>query len=788
MEPNLEEGKGPRRVALSFKQLGISSLFPPKPILSNVSGYVLQGGITAIMGASASGKSVLMQVIAGRLPLLHITGSITLGGVPINPTDLQNDIAYVPQNDFLMGELSARETLLNSYLMKRDQCLSKANREVDSLLKKFGLDHVADNAIGTVFKRGLSGGQRKRVEVCSELVAPPSVLLLDEPTSGLDGAIAYDVLFAIKSILAENKNLSLIISIHQPNSRILDLFDNILLVGGGGMIFFGTLPEAKSYFAEIGFPAPEAYTPTDVFLQVSDTNFGDNKDFDFEGSFACHALAAKLNLMLDEVCRDGMRRALMEEADSTGTKAVEWKEAKVSPEMLGHDGDQSRPSDSNKLKADSSCYIEEGTWNSLRMFVKQFWILLYRDFTLAYRDPSLYYLQFILVSFFGFLVGACFFRLKASISAVNDIPGGLLWIVMMMCYIQVFKVYHLNKANSRFKLEISNNTYSVSASFLSELTATCILLISFIPGTVIAYFMMDLPSEAYPFLILVYWMTALTSESMLNFITKFSTDATVSVVASQGVLVILTVFGGGMFISWEDCPIYWRWLQEISVFTQASRTAIMAVADELTYSCSLNVLDQCMDAQGRLYPCDVSPPDNGHCEVSGRAVLYVTQGTSEDESKWVPFGYLVLIFAVLRLLVGWLMCCPVEKILYNLQNLYAGISSRGILDNQLALRRVEGQLNAYMALHRTEAEEKDLIVRSIPEAPLSSKKHSGKEPINELFNDHFGSGDVQTLASGHCLEWKDVSVILHTRGTVLVDKVTGVALPGRILALMGPSG
>lgn len=549
------------------------------------------------------------------------------------------------------------------------------------------------------------------------------------------------------------------------------------------MIFFGTLPEAKSYFAEIGFPAPETYTPTDVFLQVSDTNFGDNKDFDFEGSFVCHSLAANLSSLLDEVCRDGMSRALMEEADTVGPKSIEWKEAKVSPEqrpdsaVIGAESESPSLRNDSRVKADN-CNIEEGTWNSMRMFFKQYWILLYRDFTLAYRDPSLYYLQFVLVSFFGFLVGSCFFRLKSSISAVNDIPAGLLWIVMMMCYIQVFKVYHLNKANHRFKLEFANKTYSVSASFLAELTATCILLLSFIPGTIIAYFMMNLPGEAYPFLILVYWMTALTSESMLNFIAKFSTDATVSVVTSQGVLVILTVFGGGMFISWNDCPIYWRWLQEISVFTQASRTAIMAVMDELTYSCALNAADQCMDAQGRLYPCDASPPDSGYCEVSGRAVLYVTQGTAEDESKWVPFGYLVLIFVVLRALVAWLSCCPVEKILYNLQNLYAGISSRGILDNQLALRRVEGQLNAYIALHRTEeGEGKKLIVRNVPAAPLSFKKQQGGAGLpDELFKEQINSSDVQSLAHGHCLEWKDVSVVLRTNGSVLVDKVSIVII------------
>lgn len=164
------------------------------------------------MGASASGKSVLMKVLAGRLPKLHVTGEVTIDGLQMDINDTGNSVNYVPQDDFLMGELSARETLRNNARMKRGTDATVIDREVDDLLRKFGLDHVADNAIGTVFRRGLSGGQRKRVEVCSELISPHSVLMLDEPTSGLDGAIAYEVLSATKKILQEKKGkLSVII-------------------------------------------------------------------------------------------------------------------------------------------------------------------------------------------------------------------------------------------------------------------------------------------------------------------------------------------------------------------------------------------------------------------------------------------------------------------------------------------------------------------------------------------------------------------------------------------------
>lgn len=452
-----------------------------------------------MLGASASGKSVLMKGLAGRLPNIEIFGNVSLNCSSIDVRNLSNSINYVPQDDFLIGEMTPREILRSNSKMKSVHSASNIDKDVDALLKSFGLSHVADNAVGTIFVRGLSGGQRKRVEVCSELISPSTVLMLDEPTSGLDGAIAYDVLSAIKNILREkNGSLSLFISIHQPNSRILDLFDNILLLGNGGMLYFGTVPDSIKYFSSIGFPPPEIYTPTDVYLQVTDSNFGSNHDVDFIGYFACSKFATDLLKFLHEIERHGMQRIITIDQDSKSAKTV------FPSDVSCGDLESNQKYEDVSFRGANMPRTDAGV--SSKLF-RQFTSLLYRDFMLAYRDPSLYYLQFVLVSAFGFLVGAAFFDLKIEIgSKMNNIPGGLLWIVMMMTYIQVFKVYHLSRNNDRFKHEVSNNTYDIFIFWSAELLATATLLVSFIPGTIIAFFMMGLPGDAYPFLILLFWM------------------------------------------------------------------------------------------------------------------------------------------------------------------------------------------------------------------------------------------------------------------------------------------
>jgi ABC-type multidrug transport system ATPase subunit len=285
---------------------------------------------------------------------------------------------------------------------------------------------------------------------------------------------------------------------------------------------------------------------------------------------------------------------------------------------------------------------------------------------------------------------------------------------------------------------------------------------------------------------------------MLGFIAKLTPDTTVAIVAAQAVLVILTVFGGGSFIAWDKCPDYWRWLQEMSIFTQASRAAIMGTNDYVDYTCQLQN-NVCVGPLGDVFTCDVYyNTTTGECKVSGRSLMHTLQGTREGESKWIPFGYLVLIFATFRLLQLALLYFSADKMRYAWQQWIGGVTAKSLLETKLGLRRVEGQLNAFIAQsNKTKSDD--------PEgAPLlgddgSSQKPSpivvtGVDPNARVFSaindmDFANNTDfIHPLAHGACLEWKNLSVVLPQNGKRLVDSVSGVALPGRILALMGPSG
>ena len=275
--------------ALSFRNIGIFDTNPLRQILGNVSGFVCRGGMTAILGPSASGKSLLMSTLSGRVHNLQVTGDLFVEGDKVDHRDISNAIGYVPQEDLLVGILTARETLFNSAAMKRNKTLEQINEDVTRILEILNLTDVADTSIGTIFKRGLSGGQKKRVEIGTELIAAPPILFLDEPTSGLDAFIAYDVLKCIRDIArASDGRLSVMLSIKSPNSRLLELFDHILVLGNGTMNFFGTVAESIEHLSSMGYPPPRNYTPTDYFLQVSDRYFEGRGNVNFAGSTMMH--------------------------------------------------------------------------------------------------------------------------------------------------------------------------------------------------------------------------------------------------------------------------------------------------------------------------------------------------------------------------------------------------------------------------------------------------------------------------------------------------------------------
>ncbi len=217
--------------------------------LDGVSFSVTRGEMVCVMGASGSGKSTLMRTLAGQLQ--PQSGEILLNGQRLyeHIDALKGYISYVPQEDAFDEHLTIEENLdfaaaiRAPHLSNRDRA-----RRIEGKLIELGLNERRDSVVGSPVKKTLSGGERKRLNIGLDMIGSADVFLFDEPTSGLSSKDAEHVIEIIRA-MAHNKIV--LVTIHQPTSKLFQMFSKALLLDKGGkLVFYGTPHEMLSYFAQ----------------------------------------------------------------------------------------------------------------------------------------------------------------------------------------------------------------------------------------------------------------------------------------------------------------------------------------------------------------------------------------------------------------------------------------------------------------------------------------------------------------------------------------------------------
>jgi len=217
--------------------------------LEGISFAVNRGELVCVMGASGSGKSTLLTVLAGQLQ--PTSGQVFLNGQSLYPNldTLKRYISYIPQEDAFDEHLTIEENLQFAAAM-RSPHLSRRDRmrRLEAKLLELGLGERRDAVVGSAVKKTLSGGERKRLNIGLDMIGMSDVYLFDEPTSGLSSKDSEHVIEIIRS-MAHNKII--IVTIHQPSSKLFQMFHKaILLDKGGQLVFFGTPSDMLRYFAE----------------------------------------------------------------------------------------------------------------------------------------------------------------------------------------------------------------------------------------------------------------------------------------------------------------------------------------------------------------------------------------------------------------------------------------------------------------------------------------------------------------------------------------------------------
>ena len=201
-----------------------------------------------------------------------------------------------------MATATPREALIFSALLRLPAETTKEHitKLVNHLLEELGITECADTLIGNIMIKGISGGQKKRTSVGVEMITEPSLLFLDEPTSGLDSFAAFNLIKLLKVVATDGA--AVLCTIHQPSSEVFHIFDLVLFLQAGRVLYNGSVDNLVSYLGKFDYECPERYNPSDfvmmlcqtessedlnkkgVYMEMPESHKGDNKQNDEKDS------------------------------------------------------------------------------------------------------------------------------------------------------------------------------------------------------------------------------------------------------------------------------------------------------------------------------------------------------------------------------------------------------------------------------------------------------------------------------------------------------------------------
>mmetsp|Transcript_299 Transcript_299/g.411 ORF Transcript_299/g.411 Transcript_299/m.411 type:complete len:572 (-) Transcript_299:340-2055(-) len=238
------------------------------------------GTVSMLAGPSGSGKSTLLNLLSGRLPTGEVVlqdgtkvqstiGEIFVDSLPTTLAAFKKIGTLTPQDEHLPELLTVRQALMYTAELRSPRKWSYGQKQarVESIMENFNLKTKADTVIGNSLKVGISGGQKKRVSICMDLLAELPIMLLDEPTTGLDASAALNVVETMIA-LAQDQERTVIVTLHQPPWSTVSSFDKLVLLARGYLIYDDVPQNLPSFLIKGGSPAPENENPADHIMEV----------------------------------------------------------------------------------------------------------------------------------------------------------------------------------------------------------------------------------------------------------------------------------------------------------------------------------------------------------------------------------------------------------------------------------------------------------------------------------------------------------------------------------------
>ncbi|KAK9016346.1 hypothetical protein V6N11_078847 [Hibiscus sabdariffa] len=511
-----------------------------KILLNEISGEAREGEIMAVLGASGSGKSTLIDALANRIAKDSLKGTLTLNGEVLESRLLRVISAYVMQDDLLFPMLTVEETLMFSAEFRLPRSLSKTKKKgrVQALIDQLGLRSAAKTVIGDEGHRGVSGGERRRVSIGIDIIHDPIVLFLDEPTSGLDSTSAFMVVKVLQRI-AQSGSI-VIMSIHQPSYRILNLLDRLIFLSHGNTVYAGSPEMLPSFFAEFGHPIPEKENKTefalDLIRELEETPGGTKGLVEFNKSWQArknqrNGFSVRSNLSLKDAISASISKGKLVSGatnDSNLTSSV--------------------PTFANPLWIEMIVIAKRSMLNSRRM-------------------PELFGIRLGAVVVTGIILATMFWKLDNSPKGAQERLGFFAFAMSTTFYTCAEAIPVFLQERYIFMRETAYNAYRRSSYVLAHsLMSIPSLIILSMAFAAITFWAVGLAGglAGFFFFFLTIFASFWAGSSFVTFLSGVVSHVMLGFTVVVAILAYFLLFSG-FFISRDRIPLYWIWFHYISL-------------------------------------------------------------------------------------------------------------------------------------------------------------------------------------------------------------------------------
>ncbi|OWY98454.1 Pleiotropic drug resistance protein transporter [Phytophthora megakarya] len=391
-------------------------------ILNRIDAVFEPGTITLVLGQPGSGKTSLMKVLSGQFPMeknITVEGDVAYNGCKWEELlpKLPQLAAYVPQTDKHFPALSVQETLEFAHACCVEEVASQRGKETlsngtpeqneaairtaealyknypDVIVEQLGLQTCRDTVIGNALKRGISGGERRRVTMGEMEFGMKYATFMDEVSTGLDSAATYDIVCTQRDI-AKKLHKTVVMALLQPAPEVFELFDNILLLNDGEVMYHGPREQAVPYFERLGFACPPDRDVADYLLDL-----GTDQQYQYEVAKTTGSNHASFSVQLP--------RLASEFADLFRQSAIHDNVVRALDSPWG----------SERLR-DAEQYLMK-----MPEFRQSFWdstlTLMRRHLTLAFRNTAFMRVRTFMVVVMGLMYGSTFYDFDPTDAQVS---------------------------------------------------------------------------------------------------------------------------------------------------------------------------------------------------------------------------------------------------------------------------------------------------------------------------------------------------------------------------------